>query len=69
VVLFLPVGPRSLKTDLHSYSPRRPLLQGVHAPSSDSMPLSFCRFKGRGCGGKNPVAYSRAPERWEVIAP
>jgi hypothetical protein len=46
-------GPRGLKTTLRSYSPRSPLLQGVHAPSSNYAQSLSATPKGRGCGGKN----------------
>jgi hypothetical protein len=46
-------GPRVLKTTLCSYSPRSPLLQSVHAPSSNHAQSLSATPKGRGCGGKN----------------
>jgi hypothetical protein len=46
-------GPRVLKTTLCSYSARSPLLQSVHAPSSNYAQSLFATPKGRGCGGKN----------------
>jgi hypothetical protein len=53
VALSLLTGPRGLKIALRSYSPLSPLLQGVHAPSSNYAQSLSATPKGRGCGGQN----------------